>query len=180
MESAPMRSWWVYMLQGLLTVLFGVVAIAWPGITLFSFILLFGVFVVVNGFTRVVATFAIRGKLGWWPLLLNGISGIVGIAAGIVALAWPGLTGLVLLFVIGAYALFSGAAAILGTLSSWSDTQGRWLALFRGAVAIAFGILAFVWPGATALTLAWVIGIYAILFGISEITLSCVVKRARA
>ena len=179
MESASQRSWWVYLLQGLLTVGFGLVAIVWPAITLFSFILLFGAFAVVNGVFRVAGSFVNRRESGWWPFSINVIAGLAGIAAGIIAFVWPGLTGLLLLFTIGAYALFTGVAALVGTIGSWSATTDRWLALFRGVVAIAFGVLAFTLPGVTALSLAWLIGLYAILFGISEIGFSFVVKRAQ-
>ena len=176
-DSAPLRSWWVYLSQGLLTVLFGLVAIVWPGITLFSFILLFGAFAVVHGFSRVVGALTNRHEPGLW---LSLTSGIAGVAAGIVAFVWPGLTGLVLLFIIGAYALFAGAMTIAGTIGSWGAVRERWLGLFRGIVAIAFGILAFVWPGATAISLAWLIGIYALLFGLAEIGFSFVVRRAQS
>ena len=177
MESAPTRSWWMSLLQGVLTILFGLVAIAWPGMTLFWFVLLFGAYAVVSGITRVGASFANRHDSSWW---LSVITGIAGVVAGIFTFAWPGLTGLLLLFVIGAYALVAGVMTIAEVITSWRIVRGKWLALFRGLTAIVFSILAFAWPGATALTLAWLIGIYAVLFGLSEIGSSLLSRRRRA
>ena len=174
MESTHRKFWWVFLLQGVITVLFGLAALSWPGLTLFSFILLFGVFAVVVGISRIATSLTNRDESGWWLALISGIAGIV---AGILAFVWPGLTALVLLLVIGAHALIAGVAAVWRTLISWSMAEGRWLTLLGGIAAIIFGILVFVWPGATVLTLTWLIGIYALVFGASEIVLSVVVKR---
>ena len=173
MNFAPPRSQWLNALQGLFTVVFGLVAIAWPGITLFSFILLFGVFAVANGLVRAAGAFANRQDSGW---RLSLLAGIAGVAAGIVAFVWPGLTGLALLFVIAAHALFVGVMIIVRVIGSWKDADEKWLALIGGGVAVAFGILAIVWPKATALSLAWVIGVYAVVFGVSEIVSSFMSK----
>ena len=181
MEYTRERSWWVYLLQGLLTVAFGVVAIGWPGITLYSFILLFGAYAVVHGVVRLLEAFRIRADSSWWDVLTSILAGIGSIAAGIVAFAWPALTGLLLLFVIGAYALFAGVMVIVATMASLRSARGRvmelLLALVRGVVAIIFGVLAFTLPGVTALSLAWLIGIYAIVVGVSEAGFSFVAWR---
>ena len=184
MEHVHRRSWWVYLVQGLLTVVFGVVAIAWPSITLFSFILLFGAYAVLNGFVRVAAALTNLRELGWWDLLTNILAGIASVAAGVVAFAWPELTGLLLLFVIGAYAMFTGLMVVLSTIGYLFTGRDRlWdmlLALLRGTVGIVFGILAFALPGVTALSLAWLIGLYAILFGVSEMGFAFVARRTQS
>ena len=177
MNPASPRSRWVYLLQGFLAIMFGLVALVWPGITLFAFILLFGAFAVVSGMVHVLSSLANRHEPSWWLLL---ITGLVGISAGVLALVWPGLTGLVLLLLIGAYALFVGATALLRSVSFRTHGGERWTALFRGIVAIVFGIVAIAWPGATAISLAWLIGIYALLLGASEIVFSFVVRRERS
>ena len=175
METAQSRSWWAYLLEGVITVIFGVAVLAWPGITLFAFILLFGAIAVANGLSQVMGAFANWRRPGW--LLL--ITGIFSIAAGIVAFAWPAATGLVLLLIIGAYALVAGIAAIVGVIGSWRTARGKWVALLRGIVGIVFGIMAFTWPGATALSLAWLIGIYAVGYGISGIIFSIMSRGAK-
>ena len=177
MNSAIPRSWWVYLLQGLLAILFGLVALVWPDITLFAFILLFGTFAVANGMVHVLASLANRDEPGWWLPL---ITGLVGVAAGVLALVWPGLTGLVLLLLIGAYALFAGATALLRSVSFRIRREERWTTLFRGIVAIVFGIVAIVWPGATAISLAWLVGIYALILGATEIGFSFMVRRTQS
>lgn len=174
MGAERSRSWWIYLLEGLLTVFFGLIVIAWPGLTLFTLIVLFGVLAMTNGISRLVASFAKRREgRSWWLL----ITGVASVATGIVAFAWPGVTGRVLLFIIALYAVFAGAATIAGIIGSGSTGREKLLALLRGGSAIAFGALAFFWPGATALSLTWAIGIYAVLFGISGIAFSFMARR---
>ena len=175
MDSTLRKSWWVHLLQGLVTALFGLATLTWPQITLFSLIVLFGAFAVAVGVSRLALSWRTRNESGWWLVLLSGIASV---AAGILALAWPGLTALVLLFMIGAHALFAGVAAVWQSVRYGSAAKGRWLTLLIGIAAIVFGVLAFAWPGATALTLTWLIGIYALVFGVSEMVSSLVTKRA--
>ena len=177
MDSTMQKSWWVYLLQGIATVLFGLAALVWPVVALLSLFVLFAVFAVIVGIFRVVASLLNRQESGWWLVLLSGIASIV---AGIVAFAWPGLTALVLLYVIAAQALLFGVTALWQTVRNWSEAQEKWMLLLSGISAIIFGILAFFWPGATALTIAWVIGIYAVIFGVSEIVSSFIIRRATA
>lgn len=174
MESASSKSWWVYLLQGAATTIFGLAALAWPGITVFTFIILFGVFAVMVGTSRLATSLRNRQESGWW---LVPLSGIAGIGVGLLAFAWPAATGLVLLYMIGAHALINGVAAVWRTVANLGQGQGGWLTLLGGVAAIAFGFLAFAWPGATALTLTWLIGVYAIVFGVSEMISSFAVRR---
>ena len=152
-------------------------ALIWPLAALLSLFVLFAVFAVMVGVFRIAVSLMNRQESGWWLVLLSGIASIV---AGIVAFAWPGLTALVLLWVIGAQALLFGVTALWRTVRNWGEAQDKWMTLLSGIAAIVFGILAFLWPGATALTLAWLIGLYALIFGVSEIVSSFIIRRAAA
>ena len=168
-------TWWVMLLQGVAAVLFGLVALIWTAITLLSLIMLFAAFAVIVGVFRVTGSLMDRRESGWWLVL---IAGIVSIIAGIVAFAWPGLTALALLFVVGVQASIVGVSELWRIAGNWSSVQGKWMGLLGSVSSIIFGILAFVWPGATALTLVWLIGIYALVFGISAIVSSFLIRRA--
>ena len=169
------KSWWLYLLQGIVTVLFGIAALVWPLVALISLLVLFAVFAVLIGIVRIVTSLVNRDESGWWLVL---ISGIASIAAGVVAFVWPGLTGLLLLYVIGAQAILFGLTALWQTARNWRTAQDKWMTLLSGIAGILFGVLAFLWPGATALTLAWLIGIYAVIFGVSEIVSSFLIRQS--
>ena len=174
MESTLQRSWWVYLLQGLVTAIFGLATIAWPGLTVFTLVLLFGTFAVIVGVSRLTTSVRNREESGWRLLALLGVASI---GVGVLAFAWPAATGLVVLYMIGAHAIINGVAAVWRTVANWGKVQGGWLTLLGGVGAIAFGILAFVWPGATALTLTWLIGLYAITSGVLEMVSAFAVRR---
>ena len=152
-----------------------IAALVWPLVALISLFVLFAVFAVIVGFVRIVTSLMNREESGWWLIL---ISGIASIAAGVVAFVWPGLTALLLLYVIGAQAVLFGFTALWQTARNWSTAQDKWMTLLSGIAGILFGILAFLWPGATALTLAWLIGIYAVIFGVSEIVSSFLIRQS--
>ena len=116
-----------------------------------------------------------RQESGWWLVLIAGLASIV---AGIIAFAWPGLTALAVLFVVGVHALVVGVSELWRIARNWHSVQGKWLGVLSSVSSIIFGVLAFVWPGATALTLVWLIGIYALVFGICAIVSSFLVRRA--
>lgn len=167
------RSWWAYLLQGLLTVIFGLVALLWPEITLISLVLAFGAFAVLAGLVQLAVCLQNRGGPGWWLVLLSAAAAVF---AGIAAFAWPSLTALLLLYLIGAHALVAGGTGLWRTLRYWRTAQGRWWTLLSSSAAIVFGILAFTWPGGTALTLAWLVGIYALVFGASLVVFAFMLR----
>src|SRR5260370_17273049 len=95
------RNWWALALRGLFGVLFGITAFAWPGITLGALVLLYGAYSLVDGVFNVIAAVrgGTQGGMPWWAMLVEGLAGI---AVGIMTFAWPGITPLVLLFLIPA------------------------------------------------------------------------------
>jgi uncharacterized membrane protein HdeD (DUF308 family) len=157
------RNWGWLALRGLIAVLFGVFSFIAPGITLAVLILVWGAFAFVDGVLALVAAFKVHdeGK-PFVPLL---IVGLLGIAAGGATFLWPGMTALVLLMFIGAWAFVMGIFQILAAVRLRQEIEGEWLLGLSGALSILFGLFVLVRPGAGALALVWAIGAYAIVFG---------------
>lgn len=164
------RNWWAVALRGAIAVLFGVLMLVWPGLSLLVLVIAFGAFALVDGlFSIVAAVRAARGHESWGTLLLVGITGIL---AALVTWFWPGITVLALAFVIGAWAIISGILAIVAAVELRREMHGEfWLGL-SGALAVLFGVLVFANPAAGALAIAWLLGVFAILFGVSLLVLS--------
>ena len=170
------RNWWILALRGLCAIIFGILAFVWPGVTLGVLVLLYGAYALVDGVLAIVAALSKRQESGlpWWALLLEGL---LGIAAGIVTFVWPGITALFLLFLIAGWAIVTGVFEIIAAIRLRKEIEGElWLAL-SGILSIIFGVLLFVRPGAGALTVVWLIGAYAIFFGIFLLALAFRLKR---
>jgi len=156
------RHWWVVALRGLAAIIFGVLAFAWPGITLAVLVLFFGAYAIVDGVLALYSAFRSRGEHVWGPLL----EGIVGIGAGLVAFFWPGITALALVFVIASWAILTGVLEIYAAIRLRQVINNEWALVLSGALSVIFGILLVAQPGAGALALVWLIGLYAVIFGI--------------
>ena len=159
------RNWWAVVLRGAVAVLFGILLLAQPKISLIFLIVLWGAYAVADGiFSLVSAVRAGRAGHRWGALALVGVTGIL---AGILAWVMPGITALVLTFLIGAWAIIVGVLQIVAAIDLRKEIRGEfWLGL-AGLISIAFGILVFANPGAGILAIVWLIGIYAILFGVT-------------
>lgn len=163
MEDLFVRSWWVLSLRGLAAVAFGVLALAWPGLTLLGLVFLFAAFALLAGAASVAG--ALRHRRGGEEWLGALLLGLVSIGAGIVALFTPALTALVLVLLMGANALVTGALDILAAIRLRRSTGHGWLLGLAGAVALLFGALVFLYPGAGALALVWLVSLYAVASG---------------
>jgi uncharacterized membrane protein HdeD (DUF308 family) len=147
-------------LRGVLAIVFGVIALIWPGLTALVLAVVFGVYAIVDGGSWLIGAFRRSGDAGMRAI--RGIAGALGIVLGIAALVWPGITATVLAIVVGVWALVTGAIGI------WLATQvpGRWLLGLVGALSVIAGLLILIRPAAGAVALAWVIGVYAIVAGV--------------
>lgn len=159
------RNWWLFIVHGIVAIVFGVLAIFWPGLTLGVLVILFGAWALVDGVIGIVSAFRSREGMQWSLLLW----GIVGIAAGIAAFVWPGLTALALVFLIGAWAIVTGVAQIGSAIALRREINDEWLLILVGVLSIVAGVLFFLFPGAGALSVVWLIGAYAIARGIVEL-----------
>lgn len=158
------RNWWALVLRGVLAILFGILAFIWPGITATVLVYLFGAYVLLDGIFAVIGAFRQAGeRAGWWVLLLEGLAGI---GVGILAFIWPGVTATVLVFFIAAWAILTGIFEILAAIRLRREIEGEWLMVLAGLLSVLFGILIFIWPAAGIQAVIWLIGGYAILFGL--------------
>jgi len=162
------RHWWVVALRGLAAIVFGILAFVWPGITLAVLVLLFGAYAIVDGVLALYAAVRSGGKGVWAPLF----EGIVGIAAGLVAFFLPGLTALALLFVIATWAILTGVMEVITAVRLRQVINNEWALILSGVLSVIFGLVLVAQPGAGALAVVWIIGIYAIVFGVALLALA--------
>jgi uncharacterized membrane protein HdeD (DUF308 family) len=163
------RNWWAIALRGVAAVVFGILALLLPGTTLAALVLLFGAYAIVEGVFSLIA--AVRGRTDE-PRWLLALQAIVSLAAGFVTFLWPGLTALVLLYVIAAWALVIGVLQIVAAVRLHSRIRGEGWLVLSGILSVIFGVLMMWAPGAGALALVLWIGSYAIVFGALLIVLA--------
>ena len=163
------RSWWVFVLRGVVAILFGVLAFVRPGTTLEALVLLFAFWALFDGvFSLISSIGAAEAHEPWWPLVLIGL---LGIAAGLVTLRWPQITALALLFVIAYWSILRGILEIAGAIRLRNLIHGEGWLILGGIASIAFGVLVVIYPGSGALAVIWLIGLYAVIFGIAQLML---------
>ena len=165
--TCPRRArgnWWALALRGLAAILFGIAALVVPHIALVVLIALFGAYALVDGvFAIVSAVRAAERHMRWWPLLLEGLAGIV---VWVLTFVWPVVTALLLLYFIASWAIVTGVFEILAAVRLRREITGEWLLGLTGVLSVVFGLLLIIFPGAGALTVVWLIGIYALVFGV--------------
>lgn len=170
MLHALAKAWWLVLLRGILSIVFGVLAFVWPGLTLVTLVLLYGAFALVDGVLSLIAAFTGRAKAipTWWLVL----AGIAGIAAGVVTFLWPGITAIVLVMFIGAWAIVHGVFEIIGAIQLRKEIDNEWWLILGGILSVIFGLIVLLAPGAGALGLIWAIAAYSIAFGITWVMLA--------
>ena len=163
------KNWWVFLLRGLLAILFGGLAVIWPEITLVTLVILFGAFVFLEGLLNLVIGIASsETNRRWWMTLLEGVLGII---IAILTFIWPDLTAVVLLYFIAAWALITGVMEIITAIRLRQMIAREWAMIVSGILSILFGSLLFVFPGESAISLVWLIGLFSMLIGILLIIL---------
>ncbi len=164
------KNWWLLLLRGIAAIVFGVLAFAWPGLTLVTLVLFYGAFALVDGVIALVAAFTGGAKPvpTWWLVVV----GLLGIGAGIATFVMPGITAILLILFMGAWALVHGIFEIIGAIQLRKEIDNEWMLIFSGVVSVLFGVIVLIAPGAGALGLIWAIAAYSIVFGISFVALA--------
>jgi uncharacterized membrane protein HdeD (DUF308 family) len=155
------------MLIGVLAVIIGIFSIAWPGVTILALVVLFAVYAFMDAGLQTARAFSSRTA---GPVLGHLLLALVDLVAGVIALAWPAPTAFVLVIVVAAWALAGGVAEFLAGFQTGESAGMRALFILSGLVSVAFGVLLFARPGVGALTLALLFGLYALIYGFSQIT----------
>ncbi len=167
MIEALKRNWWVLVIRGVCGIAFGVIAFAYPGLALATLVILFGAWVLVDGVFRIVGATAGRTSDPDWGFHL--IVGILGVVIGFLTFSAPGLTALILVIYIGAWALMIGAVEIALAIKLRRELKGEWLLVLMGLASIIFAVVLLWNPGPGALALLWLIASYAIVLGVLAI-----------
>jgi len=161
------QNWWTFVLRGVAAIIFGFLAYFWPGITFAVLVLFFGAYALWDGVFALINAFRTDGERRW-ALVLEGVAGI---AAGLITFFWPGAASLGLLLLIGAWAIVTGISEISAAIRLRKEIEGEWLLLLSGVLSVLFGIAIAIWPAAGLLAVTWMIGAYAIVFGVLLIVL---------
>lgn len=163
------NNWWSLVLRGSLAILLGIIMLAWPGITVGALVILFGAYALVDGVVSIIgAVKASRSHERWGFLVAEGV---VGIVAGLATFAWPAITVLVLVYLIGFWSIVTGAFEIAAAWRLRAHVSGELLLIFAGVISVIFGILLMTFPIAGALAIAIWVGVYALIFGVMLIGL---------
>jgi uncharacterized membrane protein HdeD (DUF308 family) len=163
------RNWWVVAARGVLGLVIGFVAFFFPGPTLLSLVALFAIYLIIDGiFATVSAVRAASHQQRWGYLTFEGI---VGIAAGVIAAVVPGLTVLVFVGLLAAWAIVSGVLELRAAYTLAKD-HGRWWLAAGGIISIVFGVLLIAEPIFGAWVVTWLVGLYATVFGASMLVLA--------
>lgn len=172
------KHWWQVAVRGFIALLFGILLLAWPGVSLFIFAIIFGAYAFVDGIFTLVAAISYKAGAGQRAWLI--VRGICGIIVGLITFFWPAITELALVFLIGAWALVTGIMELNFAFRSVKETGAKWLFAVSGILSIILAILVLIRPIAAVIAVIWVIGAYAVIAGILLIILGFRLRGAKA
>jgi uncharacterized membrane protein HdeD (DUF308 family) len=155
-------------LAGVLAIIVGIIALAWPGVTVLALVIVFAVYAFIDAGLQAMRAFSSRSA---GPVAGHLLLGLVDLAAGVIAVVWPGPTALVLVLVIGIWAVAGGLVELFAAFQAGETAGTRALFIIGGLVSIAFGVVLFARPSIGAVTLALLFGLFSIFYGISQIVL---------
>ncbi len=163
-------NWDLVLLRGILAILFGIATLVLPLITLVVLVILFGAYALISGIITTIMSIKDRQLASdWWLWLLFGL---VSIAAGVVTFVYPGITTEALFYVMVAWAIVGGILEIVLAIRLRNVVKGEWLGILAGILSVVFGVLCIVQPLAGALSILWLIGVYAIFYGAALVVLA--------
>jgi uncharacterized membrane protein HdeD (DUF308 family) len=164
------QNWWLFLLRGIFGIIFGCIALIFPGATILSLVIVFSAYILVDGVTAIIsAVRAIRRKEDRWGVLI--FEGLLNIAVGIAAFLWPGLTVVAFVWLIASWAIVTGGLMTAAGFHLNID-HGRWWLILGGLLSLAYGVLLIITPLIGAVVLTWWLGAYALAFGIALVIFS--------
>jgi uncharacterized membrane protein HdeD (DUF308 family) len=170
MELGLARNWWAIALRGVLAIVFGVLAFFWPGILWLTVVLIFAAYAFVDGCLAIYLAVTGHAQGGqWWALVFEGL---IGIVAAVLTVAWPAITELAFLYVIAGWAVLTGVFEIVAAIRLRRYIRGEWILAVSGVLSILLGLALGLMPLAGLVALAWIIGAYAVAFGVLLVALA--------
>ena len=170
------RNWWMVLVRGFAAILLGLSALLLPGITLDVLVTVFAAYLIVDGFFLIVSAITGRSYSRWWLTLLEGV---LGILAGVAAFLFPGAAVLTFFYIVAAWAVITGAFQIVNAIELRRQIDNEWWMILGGAISILWGGLLFARPAEGILTLLWLFGVAAIIFGVMLVLLAFRVRGMR-
>ncbi|BAT60677.1 hypothetical protein GJW-30_1_03226 [Variibacter gotjawalensis] len=165
------KVWWLFLIRGIASIIFGVLTFMWPGLSLLTLVIFYGAFVLVDGIFALIAAAQGRGTEAmptWWLVLI----GLAGVIAGAGTFFYPGLTALLLVTFIGVWAIVRGVFEIVGAIQMRKEIDNEWWLVLSGIVSVLFGLIILIAPGPGAIGLAWAIGAFSLVIGVSLVAFS--------
>jgi uncharacterized membrane protein HdeD (DUF308 family) len=153
-------------LLGVLAIIVGIIALAWPGVTILALVILFAVYAFIDAGLQAMRAFS-SPTAG--PVFGHLLLALIALAAGVIAIVWPGPTALVLVLVVGIWAFAGGIMEVAAASGSGETAGSRALFVLSGLVSVAFGVVLFARPGVGAVTLALLFGLFSLIYGVSQI-----------
>ena len=174
--SLAKKIWIFAIIRGVLGILFGLIALFAPIATALVLAIVIGVYAIVDGVFDIVEAIRHRGSSS---MVFRIVLGVVSILFGIVVLVWPGMSLGILVIMVGIWAIIIGVLQIVSSVGHRAVPNSGWVwGIVGGALAILFGLLVLVWPGTGLVTIIWIIGIWAIVWGIVFIVLGVQLRKA--
>jgi uncharacterized membrane protein HdeD (DUF308 family) len=165
------RNWWLVEIRGVAAIAFGILAFLWPGLTLLVLVTLFAAYVLIDGIVLLVSL--ARGEPATRGHRLSvGLMGSLGVAVGVATIFWPGITALALLYLTAFWAITLGASQVVAAIRLRQELSGELWLVIGGLLTILFGVFILVFPGTGLLSLVWIVGAWAIVFGITNLILA--------
>jgi len=149
-------------LRGILAFAVGIIALAWPSVTVLALVVLFAVYAFIAAALQAMRAFSSRDA---GPVVGHLLLGLLDLGAGVIALAWPGPTVLVLVLIVGSWAVAAGLFEIFAAFRAGEAAGTRALFILGGLVSVAFGVVLFARPGMGAITLALLFGLFNLIYG---------------
>ena len=171
------KNWWLEVLRGVAAIIFGILALANPGIALVTLVLLWGIYALIDGVLAIAAAVMGGNPMPRWWL---AIVGLAGIGAGVMTFVYPVITAFVLLIFIAVWAIVLGIFEIYGAIKLRKEIEGEWFLILSGALSVLFGLLLLARPGAGALAVIWIIGAYAIILGVIYVIFGLKLRKHQA
>ena len=161
-------------LRGVLAIIVGIIALAWPDVTILALVILFAIYAFIDAGLQAMRAFS-SAKAG--PVVGHLLLGLLDLAAGVIAIVWPGPTALVLVLVVAIWAVIGGSFEIAAAFAAGETAGTRALFILAGLVSIAFGVVLFSRPGVGAVALALLFGLFTIVYGVSLIVMGVELRR---